>query len=466
MNDRATSPPAAGTALRILMLEDDANDAELVDRALRRDGVECETLRVDAQQPFLDALENFKPDICLLDYKLPFFDGATALELLRKRHPQIPAVMVTGALGEEAAIELLKLGARDYVLKDHMIRLVPAVRRALSEAQAIRARKAAEQAMRESEERFRNLIEGATDIIAIARLDGTITYISPAVREVGGYEPQELIGRNYFELVDPDDLVRAQSNLASTLQQPGRPILFETRFRHKDGSSRDIESVARNLTQVPGVGGVVVNMRDVTERRKAAAALQESERRFSAILANVQLISLMLDRDARITYCNGYFQNLVGWPHDEIVGRNWFEHFVPPEARPAVGAVFADMLMDKPQAWHHENEVLTRAGERRRVRWSNVILRAQDGSVVGIASLGEDITEQRRSEEALRASHQIISGILDSIPVRVFWKDRSLVYLGCNAAFARDAGFSSPKDVIGKDDFQMGWREQAKLYQG
>ena len=78
----------------------------------------------------------------------------------------------------------------------------------------------------------------------------------------------------------------------------------------------------------------------------------------------------------------------------------------------------------------------------------------------------QDITERKRAEEALRASQQIIEGIINAIPVRVFWKDKNLVYLGCNAVFARDAGFADPKDIIGKDDYQMGWRDQAEKYRG
>ena len=87
-----------------------------------------------------------------------------------------------------------------------------------------------------------------------------------------------------------------------------------------------------------------------------------------------------------------------------------------------------------------------------------------DGAVARYIAIKQDITERKRAEEALRASQQIIEGIINAIPVRVFWKDKNLVYLGCNAIFARDAGFADPKDIIGKDDYQMGWRDQAEKY--
>ena len=88
------------------------------------------------------------------------------------------------------------------------------------------------------------------------------------------------------------------------------------------------------------------------------------------------------------------------------------------------------------------------------------------GAIARYIAIKQDITERKRAEEALRASQQIIEGIINAIPVRVFWKDKNLVYLGCNAVFARDAGFADPKDIIGKDDFQMGWRDQAEKYRG
>ena len=95
---------------------------------------------------------------------------------------------------------------------------------------------------------------------------------------------------------------------------------------------------------------------------------------------------------------------------------------------------------------------------------TSVTRKDSDGRIIGYQGTIRDITARKQAEEALRASHQIIEGIINAIPVRVFWKDRDLVYLGCNAIFAHDAGFADPKDIVGKDDYQMGWRDQAELY--
>jgi PAS domain S-box-containing protein len=121
---------------------------------------------------------------------------------------------------------------------------------------------------------------------------------------------------------------------------------------------------------------------------------------FRDLLGKVNLIAVTIDRDARITYCNEFFLRLTGWTFAEIAGRNWHELFVPPsieDLRP----LFADMFRDLPETWHHENDIYTRSGERRSVRWNNILLKDSLGAAVAAGSIGEDVTERKRSERAL-----------------------------------------------------------------
>ncbi|MCK9530572.1 MAG: response regulator [Hydrogenophaga sp.] len=139
----------ANTALRILLLEDTPTDAALIEHELRSAGFQFSSLRVETRGDFARALAEFMPDIILADYKLPAFDGFAALQMARERLPDVPFIFVTGAMGEEVAIESLRGGATDYVLKDRLSKLTPAVERALAEAQARRQRSLAEDALRE-----------------------------------------------------------------------------------------------------------------------------------------------------------------------------------------------------------------------------------------------------------------------------------------------------------------------------
>src|SRR5262245_11340469 len=138
------SPPGA---LRLLMLEDSPLDAGLITEALAAGGLRCDVRRVETREAFAAALEGGAPDLLLSDYALPGFDGLSALELARARHPEVPFVIVSGVLGEEVAIEALKRGATDYVLKQRLGRLVPTVRRALAEARERAERRRAEAAL-------------------------------------------------------------------------------------------------------------------------------------------------------------------------------------------------------------------------------------------------------------------------------------------------------------------------------
>jgi len=186
--------------------------------------------------------------------------------------------------------------------------------------------------------------------------------------------------------------------------------------------------------------GVVVMHVDVTAVRLAEQRQRESERQFSDLLGNVELISLMLDREARITYCNDFLLCLTGWQHEEVIGRNWFELFLPPDLHDLRNGFFSGLLANLSEARHHENEILTRAGERRLIRWSNTVLRSTTGEVNGIASIGEDITEQKRAElgiKRLNRVYAVLSGI-NGLIVRV--RDRDEIYReACRIAV--EAGF-------------------------
>jgi PAS domain S-box-containing protein len=269
--------------IRVLILEDAPVDAELAERELRRAGIVFTSKRVDTKDAFVRALEEFSPDIVLADYSLPAFDGLSAVQIVREKHPQVPVIMVTGTLGDEAAVELLKAGARDYVLKDGLKRLGPAVRRALSDEEGIRARKQAERAVKDSERRFRSLIEHASDFVAVVDAQGKIGYISPSVRRLGGYEVDEVVGTHYLDYAHPEDRPAATAGLAELLRDPGKLHVSDFRFRAKDGAWVTLESIARNALDDPAINGIVINSRDITERKHAEDKIAKLNRLYATL---------------------------------------------------------------------------------------------------------------------------------------------------------------------------------------
>jgi diguanylate cyclase (GGDEF)-like protein/PAS domain S-box-containing protein len=174
--------------------------------------------------------------------------------------------------------------------------------------------------------------------------------------------------------------------------------------------------------------GAVVMHQDITKSRRAADKLREVERRFADLLGNVEMVSMMLDTEARITFCNDYLLRLTGWRREEVLGRSWFEFFVPSEVDHLKNA-FAALLDNQPEPRHHENEILTRSGERRFIRWNNSVLRSGAGDVIGTASIGEDITEQKRARDELRelarqTTHSAEHDFLTDLPNRMLLNDR------------------------------------------
>src|SRR5213079_1986715 len=214
------SPPS----LRVLVVEDRAEDAEFSVRELHRAELDCETRRVDTAEAFRRALTDFAPDIVLADYTVPGFGGMAALEIVRRAAPALPLIIVTGSLDEETAAECIKAGAADYVLKTNLMRLGPAVRGALAFARSQADKAAAEAALRISERRFRALVEESWDAVALFAADGTILYGSPATTRLLGYELTEFVGRNAMELIYPDDRAAVLLRLEEVTTQPRRRV--------------------------------------------------------------------------------------------------------------------------------------------------------------------------------------------------------------------------------------------------
>lgn len=171
-----------------------------------------------------------------------------------------------------------------------------------------------------------------------------------------------------------------------------------------------------------------MSVRDLEHKQGASDELRESERRFSEMLSNVALISMMLDRQANIEYCNDYLLNLTGWRREEVLGRSFLELFLPLDLHEELRGVYAAMLENSPAAWHHENDILTRSGERRLIRWNNSVLRSSSGAVMGVASIGEDVTVQKRAEMGVKRLTRVYAVLsqINALIVRV--RDRTELF--------------------------------------
>ena len=264
--------------LRILHLEDDPDYSALVKNMLEKEGLQVEMVLVDNAEDFTAAVEKESFDLILGDYKLPKWNGIKALHVAHETRPETPFVLVSGTIGEPAAIESLKQGATDYVLKHWPERLVPAIRRAVQESQERRQRKRAETELIRREKYFRNLTENSIDVLTIVSREGLFQYNSPAVKRVLGYEPEELAGRNAFDLVHPDDVMQAKRAFERALNEPEQRMTHEFRYRRRDGTWCDVEVVGQNKLGDADIAGMVLNVRDISKRKQLELQLRQAQK--------------------------------------------------------------------------------------------------------------------------------------------------------------------------------------------
>ena len=203
--------------VRILHVEDSDRDAELVREVLLAEGLDCEIVRVETREQYIAALETGQFDLIVCDYTLPSFEGGEALEIAAAKWSHIPFLFFSGTIGEEKAVETLKKGAAEYVLKDNLARLPSAVLRALSEARERAERRKAEEALRASEQRTRALMENAKDAILVTNIQGIVVEVNRAGEELFGRPRAEFAGCHFFDLLVADEREKARLRFEAIL---------------------------------------------------------------------------------------------------------------------------------------------------------------------------------------------------------------------------------------------------------
>ena len=261
-------------SLSVLIVEDDEEDFFLIAQALRGVGFDAHCERVDTEAAYLAKLDD-KPDIILADYSLPGFSAPRALELLAKAAVHIPFIVLTGFVSEETVVKCIKLGAADYLLKDRLVRLGPAIKRALEDSDLLRQKRATEAALRKSNERFQALVEATRVIPFEFNLETSqVIYVGPQVVSVLGYELEEWYREGFWELaVHPDDR-RLLVQLLVVDRPAAQDHEFTFRLLAKDGKPVHLNYVAA-LTHEGDTRSLRGFMTDVTELRKMQASLEQ-----------------------------------------------------------------------------------------------------------------------------------------------------------------------------------------------
>jgi PAS domain S-box-containing protein len=394
--------------LRILSIEDDPKDAELIQDLLETEGIACEVTRVDTQAALLASLDEGGIDVILADYSLPSFDGISALKLAIKACPDVPFIFVSGTLGEEVAIEAIKIGATDYVLKTRLSRLVPSVLRALREATERAERKRTEESLRQSE----TYLAEAQRLSCTGSFGWNVSsgeiYWSEETHKIFEYDRSikptlELV----FRRIHPDDRDLVQQTIDRASEARAN-LDYHNRLLMPDGSIKHLRVLARVLEPSPGDLEYVGAVMDVTAAKRAEETLRESE----AYLAEAQRLShtgswAWAPATGEIRYWSEENYRLQGF--DPRGGQPRFETFfqrLHPDDQARVRKTLDAAARDK-SGFEFDYRIVHPGGEIRDIHLLGRPALGPSGDLVEFVGTVMDVTERKRAEEERERLRQV-----------------------------------------------------------
>ncbi len=263
-----------GEPLRVLLIEDSEDDALLVIRELQKGGYDPIYERVETIEILRSALREKRWDVILCDYKLPTFDGLDVIELLKDTELDIPLIIVSGAIGEETAVEAMKAGANDYIMKDNLYRLIPAIERELIEAGGRRERRLAEKQLKESNERFIALFDRSYDAVYIVDFEGMFVDANQVALNMLGYDKADIRCLSIASLLSEDDLSRGLKDFNEIVQAGFQKELSEYKLKRKDGTYVTVETKGSIIYHDGQPHSVLGIARDITKRKQAEEVLK------------------------------------------------------------------------------------------------------------------------------------------------------------------------------------------------
>ena len=421
--------------IKILHLEDDPKDAELLQATLEAEGVPCHIARVEAEPEFSASLKQSSFDLILADYTLPSFDGISALKIAKEIRPDVPFIFVSGTLGEEVAIEALKMGATDYVFKTRLSRILPSVQRAVREGEERAERRRAEEALRTSEKRFRLIFESIPGLIAVQTAAGELELVNHRLLEYFGKTLEELKAWATNDVVHPDDLARVRAAWKRSVET-GQPYDDEHRIRRADGTYRWFH--VRGLPLRDADGRIVrwyELFTNIDDRKTAEQALRRNE----AYLAEAQRLSHTGSFGWHVSSGEIYWSEetfrIFGFEVTSIPTLERVRQRTHPDDRPALQELLERVSRDRTE-FDLEHRLLMPDGS---VKYLQVVGRPSKDKTGNFEFVGAvtDITERKHAESLLAAEKRSLEMIASGASLSAILEDL------CSAIDAQSPGVIS-----------------------
>ncbi len=439
-----------GIPLNVLIIEDSEDDTLFLLRGLEKGGYDPVYQRVETAEAMRAALKEKTWDIVLSDYHLPRFSGLQALLLFKKTGIDIPFILVSGMIGEELAVEAMKAGAHDYIMKGNLARLIPAIERELRDAGEREKHREMGYALQKEKDRAGLYLEIAGVMIVVINQNGIVTLINRKGCEILGYARDKIIGKNWFDIFIPQGIKeKLKESFFQILAGDIKPIeYFENPVITREGKERLISWYNNFLIGESGkITGSLSSGEDITERKRTEEELRESEEQYRDLVENINDILYLFDEKGTFTYVSTPVLSMLGYSASEIVGRN-FRQFVHPKDLPYVQNQFERVLSG--QLEPSEYRILNKSGEIGWVRSSSRPM-IKNGKTIGLRGILTDITKRKKAEEESQRTlinlRKAMGGIIQAMAATVETRDpytaghqRRVADLG--RAIAREMGLT------------------------
>lgn len=423
-------------------MEDEPNDAELDMRELQRAGYNPVWKRVETELDFLAELDQGW-EIILADYNLPSFDGLRALELLTTRKLDIPFILVSGAIDCDKAVTVMKAGANDYIMKDDLGRLAPTVEREMRDAAERREHLLANQALRESEERFRVLVEDSPDGIGIYQSGSLVFINSSGARQLGASTKEELLGLKAEKIIHPEDFPYTMELLKRRMAGETSVHPAEVRYVRVDGTILSVEVTVTPMT-FDGNPAVQFVARDITERNRREKEMRDSRELYCSLVETLPQAVFRKDREGHFVFCNQRFCDDLSRSNEEILGKTDADFF-----EPRIAAAYRQddlRVIDSGSPVDQVEEYKGPDGKTKFVHTVKTPLRDSSGNTIGIQGIFWDVTELKLMAQA----HAQLAKAVDQTAEAIIITDVHGHIQYANPAFETITGYSR-EEVIGKN---------------
>ena len=429
--------------VHVLIVEDDENDVLLIVRALEEYGLAPAVTWTDNAFDMEQALRSTAFDIVIADFRLPRFSGLEALELLKSLEIDTPFILVSATIGDEVAVDVMRRGARDYIMKEHLTRLGHAVEREVREYADRRARAEREQAFAATQRRFQETFEHAPIGIVHADLLGRVSMANNRFCEIVGYSREELLGRELGDLTHAGDLDAERLGLADLYAGRRATHQAEKRYIRRDGTAVWVNFTGTVIRSMLGEIEYVVGMvEDITRRREA-----EERIRFQAhLLDAVEQAVIATNLDGIVTFWSRYAADVYGWSAAEALGRHVVEVTSPMMSDDEAAAVLERLAHGG--SWSGEVEMRHRDG---RVFPAMVVaspIFGEGGEPVGSVGVSFDVSARKAAEAALVRSEERYRGVVEGVEELILSVDTAGIVTTVNRAFEASTGWSR-EEIVG-----------------